>query len=49
MAVTKQFSLKARGEEYIEDMVDNAFDMADYLQTEVQARENFRLGNLLKI
>ncbi|XP_023340138.1 cysteine sulfinic acid decarboxylase isoform X1 [Eurytemora carolleeae] len=37
------FMLKARGEEYIEEMVDNAFNMADYLQTQVQARENFRL------
>lgn len=37
------FQLKARGENYMEQMVDNTFDMADKLQEMVNQRENFRL------
>ena len=32
------FQLKARGEEYMEEIVDNAFDMADYLTELVRTR-----------
>ena len=32
------FMLKARGEEYMEDMVDNTFNMAEYLTELVQSR-----------
>ena len=32
------FMLKARGEDYMENMVDNTFDMADYLTHLVQSR-----------
>ena len=32
------FQLKARGEEYMEEIVDNAFDMADYLTELVSTR-----------
>merc|ERR1712062_594469 len=37
------FQLKARGEGYMEEMVDNAFNMADYLTELVRSREGFRL------
>merc|ERR1712241_1386119 len=37
------FMLKARGEKYMEEIVDNAFDMADYLTQLVSTRPGFRL------
>jgi len=37
------FMLKARGEKYMENMVDNTFAMADYLTDLVKSREGFRL------
>jgi len=37
------FMLKARGEKYMEDMVDNTFDMADCLTQLVKSRDGFRL------
>merc|ERR1712088_743070 len=37
------FMLKARGEKYMEEIVDNAFDMADYLTHLVSTRPGFRL------
>ena len=35
--------LKARGEDYMEDMVDNTFAMADYVTELVRSRPGFRL------
>ena len=37
------FMLKARGEDYMEDMVDNTFAMADHLASLVTQRPGFRL------
>ena len=37
------FMLKARGESYMEEMVDNTFDMAELLTTLVSSRPGFRL------
>jgi hypothetical protein len=37
------FMLKARGEDYMEEMVDNAFAMADYLVELIRNRPGFRL------
>merc|ERR1711892_230432 len=37
------FMLKARGEDYMEDMVDNTFAMADYLTELVKTKPGFRL------
>ena len=37
------FMLKARGEDYMEDMVDNTFAMADHLARLVTQRPGFRL------
>merc|ERR1719245_1289099 len=37
------FMLKARGEKYMEDMVDNTFNMADCLTQLVKSRDGFRL------
>jgi len=37
------FMLKARGENYMEDMVDNTFNMAEYLVHLVTTKEGFRL------
>jgi len=37
------FMLKARGEDYMEEMVDNTFSMADYLTELVKSRPGFRL------
>lgn len=37
------FMLKARGESYMEEMVDNTFDMAELLTTLVSTRPGFRL------
>ena len=36
--------LKARGEDYLENLVDHTYDMADLLQNKVEERKNFRLG-----
>jgi len=37
------FMLKARGEDYLENLVDHTYDMADLLQNKVEERKNFRL------
>lgn len=37
------FMLKARGEDYMEDMVDNTFAQADYLTELVKSKPGFRL------
>jgi len=37
------FMLKARGEDYMEEIVDNTFAMTDYLEELVAAHPNFRL------
>jgi len=37
------FMLKARGENYMEEMVDQTFDMADHLHALVLSKDNFRL------
>lgn len=38
------YLIKARGEDYLENLVDHTFDMADLLQNKVEERKNFRLG-----
>ena len=38
------YLLKARGEDYLENLVDHTYDMADLLQNKVEERKNFRLG-----